>query len=178
MVQPTIGAIRKIKFRWSCLLHTKRRPRLPCEYIYRHLIRRCSSFAFFAGICHRDISLENILMDTRIPERGSASRSSSVSSIASCVSAASSTGFSDAGSCRDGSAGTAASGLGSATLCSSFDTPHLEIEASERREMEAGHWVGRPRLCDFGMSVRIPRSPVTGRWLYRSLPWRWERRVA
>lgn len=95
--------------------------------------------AIAAGVCHRDISLENILMDTRMPKRGSASRSSSVSSIGSCVSVASSTGFSEAG----------------------FDS-RSESENELRKATDAGRWIGRPRLCDFGMSVRIPNSTTTG----------------
>lgn len=81
-------------------------------------------------------------MDTRMPERGSASRSSSVSSIGSCVSVASSSGFSEAG----------------------FDArSEPETEPTElRKATDAGRRIGRPRLCDFGMSVRIPNSISTG----------------
>ena len=99
-------------------------------------------------------------MDTRIPERGSASRSSSVSSVGSCISvASSSSGLSGAGVDRSGGAVT--------SLCNGAFTPvadrtRPEMDVSERRDMTAEQWIGRPRLCDFGMSVRIPRSPVTG----------------
>lgn len=107
------------------------------------------------GVCHRDISLENILMDTRLPQRGSASRSCSVSSIGSCVSVASSA-FGEVGedSCGADTRGRGCAGSG------------FECDAglsAERKALDAGVWVGRPRLCDFGMSVRIPRSRTTGK---------------
>ena len=114
-----------------------------------------------AGVCHRDVSLENILMDTRIPARGSASRSSSVSSIGSCMSVASNT-TSD----LEGDGGSGGGGAFMEGVCISnpaaFGTS-LEMESEERRAAEAGEWIGRPRLCDFGMSVRIPKSSGKGK---------------
>ncbi|CAM9623303.1 unnamed protein product [Ascophyllum nodosum] len=104
-------------------------------------------------------------MDTRIPELGSASRSccSSVSSsiIGSCIisMASSSNWLSGAGVDRTG--GTVSS------FCNGVFTPPAdatlcrpEMKVSERRDVAAEQWIGRPRLCDFRMSVRIPRSPV------------------
>ncbi|CAN0050770.1 unnamed protein product, partial [Laminaria digitata] len=121
------------------------------------------SFVHARGVCHRDVSLENILMDTRIPARGSASRSSSVSSIGSCMSVASSTA-----SDLDGDGGSGGGGAFMEGVCigntTAFDTssscaPGAEkMESEERQAAEAGEWIGRPRLCDFGMSVRIPKS--------------------
>lgn len=131
-----------------------------------------------AGVCHRDISLENILMDTRMPDRSSAScRSSSVSSVGSCISVASS-----AFSCDDSSNGSSSNNDNGSPGSSCFGDAGAESEelaASPREDVSnnsgIGHarqqaerekaranggspWIGRPRLCDFGMSVRIPRS--------------------
>lgn len=121
-------------------------------------------FVHARGVCHRDVSLENILMDTRIPARGSASRSSSVSSIGSCMSVASSTA-----SDLDGDDGSGGDGAFMDGVCISnpatLDTScaaGAEMEPEERRAAEAGEWIGRPRLCDFGMSVRIPKSSGKG----------------
>lgn len=101
------------------------------------------------GVCHRDISLENILMDTRIPDRIGSCRSSSVSSIASCVSIASSA-FSET---HGPTSGYSYNGDGSPA--------DSDIHGAHRGMMsECGPagWIGRPRLCDFGMSIRIPKS--------------------
>lgn len=95
-------------------------------------------------------------MDKRIPARGSASRSSSVSSVSSCMSVASSTA-----SDLDGENGSGAF-IDEDSLISNSTAFDLavgpDMESEERKAAEAGEWIGRPRLCDFGMSVRIPKS--------------------
>lgn len=91
-------------------------------------------------------------MDTRVPGRRSAAlRSSSVSSIGSCISVASSTAsFGDEEDERD------------------CDELGDSVDQKQRVGTEADGvgqargWIGRPRLCDFGMSVRIPKSSATG----------------
>lgn len=133
------------------------------------------------GVCHRDISLENVLMDTRVPNRSSAYRSSSVSSIGSCISVASSS-FSEI--CTN--SGSSSSCCGSTSTVGGCFSPiakptgPVSSPASGREEEgllkevsqngqraarngidgvgpSGGNWMGRPRLCDFGMSVRIPK---------------------
>eukprot|EP00903_Cladosiphon_okamuranus_P006973 g6786.t1 len=120
-------------------------------------------FVHSQGVCHRDISLENILLDTSCTpttKRGCSSRSSSVSSVGSCISVGSD--FTDAdideerggrvgfnhkdGGCRLDSPGGPAS------------TPSDVVDADAERRKAAGEWIGAPRLCDFGMSVRIPTT--------------------
>lgn len=106
-------------------------------------------------------------MDTRIPERRGTCRSSSVSSIGSCVSIASST-FSEAPSLAGG-------------YCSGGDNnndtpagPGTQKEIRGDFQPDSKGWIGRPRLCDFGMSLRIPKSAkgesllfaIADQWLY------------
>lgn len=126
-----------------------------------------------SGVCHRDISLENVLMDTRMPDRRSvaAYRSGSVSSNGSCFSIASST---SAFSCNESASprscfdnaysdDTSPRGLmGSSRERRDEDSPVLsndaDLEPGTTAAGTRGPGIGRPRLCDFGMSVRIPTS--------------------
>lgn len=117
------------------------------------------------GVCHRDISLENILMDTSTTAfsssrtRECSSRSSSVSSIGSCMSVSSDDTEHDEGF-ADGSGGGGLDYRGPCSPSGSSCSSSCTADRRRRAEIEAGaEWLGTPRLCDFGMSVRIPTSP-------------------
>lgn len=132
------------------------------------------------GVCHRDISLENVLMDTSSSapskKRSCSSRSCSVSSIGSCISVASSSDYADADAEEDDAAEAGGDGSRCSSRCgfqsgdggsssSSNSSLDVDIDAAERRNAAAAaaadageEWIGTPRLCDFGMSVRIPTT--------------------
>lgn len=120
-----------------------------------------------------------------MPDRSSAScRSSSVSSVGSCISVASSAfscddhSISNSSRTNDNDNGSPRSCFGDATVVPNRGGESDEFTPSRRedhggnssgasQEQQAGEkaqanegssWIGRPRLCDFGMSVRIPRS--------------------
>eukprot|EP00752_Nemacystus_decipiens_P006994 g6273.t1 len=126
-------------------------------------------FVHSQGVCHRDISLENILLDTSssmptATKRGCSSRSSSVSSVGSCISVGSD--FTDeADEERAGGFHHAADGR----CC--LDSPGRSCSSPSDGSVDAGRleaageWIGTPRLCDFGMSVRIPTTPTGERAL-------------
>ncbi|CAM9802751.1 unnamed protein product, partial [Ectocarpus fasciculatus] len=117
------------------------------------------------GVCHRDISLENILMDTSsVSKRACATRSCSVSSVGSSITISSDDTehedrFEEAGGGR-GSPGSY-SPRSYSPPCSPQGCGSGTAERRKTTDVE-GEWFGTPRLCDFGMSVRIPTSPATG----------------
>lgn len=102
---------------------------------------------------------------TTLSNRNCSTRSSSVSSIGSCISV----GSDDTEDGDDDEPGGSSSGGGFESGDSGLDSPGgsssagvgVDVEVAEKQKT-AGEWIGTPRLCDFGMSVRIPTSPVTG----------------
>ncbi|CAM9274338.1 unnamed protein product [Ectocarpus sp. 12 AP-2014] len=126
------------------------------------------TFVHSKGVCHRDISLENILMDTSsVSKRACARRSCSVSSIGSSITISSDdTEHEDRYEEAGGGGGRGSSCPGSCSPRSYFPpcSPQGGSCTAERRKTTdiEGEWLGTPRLCDFGMSVRIPTSPATG----------------
>ncbi|CAM9094507.1 unnamed protein product [Scytosiphon promiscuus] len=127
------------------------------------------AFVHRQGVCHRDISLENILMDTSTTAvsasrtRECSSRSSSVSSIGSCMSVSSDDTEHDDGFSDVGGRGRGLGAFGGPFSRGGI-TSGSTAERRKRAEIDAGaEWLGTPRLCDFGMSVRIPTSPTGGK---------------